>query len=36
MSLEGQQVGRYLLQSPLGSGGMGEVYLATDTKVWGL
>ena len=34
MTLEvGQQIGRYQILSAIGAGGMGEVYLAVDTKI---
>ena len=32
-SLLGQQIGSYQIQSPLGAGGMGVVYLARDTRL---
>src|SRR5438046_10526936 len=33
LSLVGKQLGHYQVLSPLGAGGMGEVYLAEDTRL---
>ncbi len=33
MTLAGQQLGHYRILRPIGQGGMGEVYLAEDTRI---
>ncbi len=33
MITTGEQIGRYLIRSAIGKGGMGEVFLAEDTEL---